>query len=163
MKMRRTLKRHPKAGLAVLAFTAFIALGMPDGLTGVAWPSIRTNFAIPLDALGMFLTAGMTGYLVSSALSGPVVGRWGVGRVLAVSCALTGASLIGYTLVPVWGMMVFLGLVSGLGAGAIDSGLNAYVAAYFGERMMQWLHASYGIGITSGPVIMTFALTRIMF
>jgi len=159
--MRRTLKRHPKAGLAVLAFTAFIALGMPDGLTGVAWPSIRTNFAIPLDALGMFLTAGMTGYLVSSALSGPVVGHWGVGRVLAVSCALTGASLIGYTLVPVWGMMVFLGLVSGLGAGAIDSGLNAYVAAYFGERMMQWLHASYGIGITSGPVIMTFALTSL--
>ncbi len=143
-----------------MAFTAFIALGMPDGLTGVAWPSIRASFAIPLDALGLFLMAGMTGYLVSSALSGPVVGRWGIGRVLAASCALTGASLIGYTLVPVWGMMVLLGLVSGLGAGAIDSGLNAYVAAHFGERMMQWLHASYGIGITSGPVIMTFALTN---
>ncbi len=159
--MRLTLKRHPQAVLAVLAFIAFIALGMPDGLTGVAWPSIRANFTIPLDALGMFLMAGMTGYLVSSALSGPVVGRWGIGRVLAASCALTGASLIGYTLVPVWGMMVLLGLVSGLGAGAIDSGLNAYVADHFGERMMQWLHASYGIGITSGPVIMTFALTHL--
>ena len=161
MIMRLTLKRHPQAVLAVLAFIAFIALGMPDGLTGVAWPSIRANFTIPLDALGMFLMAGMTGYLVSSALSGPVVGRWGIGRVLAASCALTGASLIGYTLVPVWGMMVLLGLVSGLGAGAIDSGLNAYVADHFGERMMQWLHASYGIGITSGPVIMTFALTHL--
>lgn len=146
--------------LAALAFTAFIALGMPDGLTGVAWPSIRASFAIPLDALGMFLMAGMTGYLLSSTLSGPIVGRWGVGRVLAASCAMTGASLIGYTLVPVWGMVVLLGLVSGLGAGAIDSGLNAYVADHFGERMMQWLHASYGVGITSGPVIMTFALTN---
>jgi len=161
MKMRRTLERHPHAVPTVLAFTAFIALGMPDGLTGVAWPSIRVSFNLPLDALGLFLFAGMTGYLTSSSLSGPVVGRWGIGRVLAASCAMTGVGLIGYTLVPVWGMMVLLGLVSGLGAGAIDSGLNAFVAAHFGERMMQWLHASYGIGITSGPVIMTFALTHL--
>jgi fucose permease len=56
-------------------------------------------------------------------------------------------------------MMVLLGIVAGLGAGAIDSSLNTYVAAHFGERLMQWLHASYGVGVTLGPVIMTLALT----
>jgi len=55
--------------------------------------------------------------------------------------------------------MVLLGVVTGLGAGGIDAGLNAYVAAHFGERLMQWLHASYGIGVTLGPIIMTLALT----
>jgi fucose permease len=58
-------------------------------------------------------------------------------------------------------MMVALGLISGLGAGAIDAGLNTYVAAHFSAGLMQWLHSSYGIGITSGPFIMTFAITQV--
>src|SRR5690606_1905901 len=41
----------------------------------------------------------------------------------------------------------------------IDAGLNTYVATHFGEGLMQWLHASWGVGITMGPIIMTFALT----
>jgi len=153
------VKQYPKIGLVILAYIAFIGLGMPDGLLGVAWPSIRAGFSIPLDAIGMLLTASVIGYMTSSFLSGPVVTRIGVGRVLAASCAMTGVALIGYTLVPEWWMMVLLGVVAGLGAGAIDAGLNTYVAAHFSEGLMQWLHASWGVGITLGPIIMTLALT----
>jgi fucose permease len=153
------ITKHPRLGVVSLAFVAFIALGMPDGLLGVAWPSIQASFTIPLDAIGFLLSAGVAGYLTSSFLSGPLNARWGVGKVLAASCGMTGAALIGYTLVPEWWMMVVLGVATGLGAGGIDAGLNAYVAAHFGERLMQWLHASYGIGVTLGPIIMTIALT----
>lgn len=149
------------AGLLLLAYVAFIALGMPDGLLGVAWPSIREDFSIPLDAVGMLLPLSTIGYLTSSFLSGPLMSRWGVGKVLAMSCALTGVALLGYTLVPAWWMMVSLGLLSGLGAGAIDAGLNSYVASFFGEGLMQWLHACYGIGITLGPGIMTLTLSTL--
>ncbi len=158
MKTLVSIKNHPRLGLILLAYVAFIALGMPDGLLGVAWPSIRGSFAIPLGALGSLLFASTSGYLASSFLSGKLIARLGVGRVLAASCALTGVALLGYTLVPTWGMMVALGVLAGLGAGAIDAGLNTYVAAHFGEGLMQWLHASYGIGVTSGPLIMTVAL-----
>lgn len=134
---------------------------MPDGLLGIAWPSIRADFGIPLDSLGMLLFASVSGYMTSTFLSGALVGRIGVGRLLAVSCALTGAALIGYTLVPAWWMMVLLGVMAGLGAGAIDAGLNTYAAAHFREGLVQWLHASYGIGVTIGPIIMTVALTTL--
>jgi len=155
------VKQYPRIGLVLLAYVAFIALGMPDGLLGVAWPSIRAGFVIPLDAVGMLITASVAGYMTSSFLSGPLLARLGVGRLLAASCALTGAGLIGYTLVPEWWMMVLLGVFAGLGAGAIDAGLNTYVAANFNEGLMQWLHASYGIGVTLGPIIMTIALTTL--
>jgi fucose permease len=161
MKFWTKVKNYPKLGLVLLAYIAFIALGMPDGLLGVAWPSIRASFAIPLDAVGLLLTASVTGYLISSFSSGPLIARWGVGNLLAASCALTGVGLIGYTLVPAWWMVVLLGVFAGLGAGAIDSGLNTYVASHFGEGLMQWLHASYGVGVTLGPIIMTFALTSL--
>jgi fucose permease len=159
MNFWNKVKHYPKIGLVILAYVAFVGLGMPDGLLGVAWPSIRTGFSIPLDAIGMLLTAAVIGYMTSSFLSGPVVTRFGVGKVLAASCAMTGVALIGYTFVPEWWMMVLLGVVAGLGAGAIDAGLNTYVAAHFSEGLMQWLHASWGIGITLGPIIMTMGLT----
>ena len=147
-----------RIGLIVLAYIAFISLGLPDGLLGVAWPSIQADFRLPLDALGMLLIGSTAGYMTSSFLSGQLMARLGVGGLLAASCALTGAALLGYTLAPAWWVMVLLGVFAGFGAGAIDAGINTYVAANFGEGLMQWLHASYGIGVTLGPIIMTAAL-----
>ena len=155
------MNKKSTLALILLAYIAFIALGLPDGLLGVGWPSMRADFEVPLDALGMLLVTGTSGYLVSSFFSGRLIARLGVGKLLALSCALTGAALLCYTLVPSWWMMVALGVFSGFGAGAIDAGLNTYVAANFGARMMQWLHASYGIGVTLSPLIMTFALSTL--
>jgi fucose permease len=161
MKIWMKVKQYPRLGLILLAFVAFIALGLPDGLLGVGWPSIRTGFAIPLDAIGMLLTASVLGYMTSSFMSGFLLSRVGVGRVLVASCLLTGLALIGYTFVPQWWMMVLLGVFAGLGAGAIDAGLNTYVAANFSDGVMQWLHAFWGVGITIGPIIMTVGLTTL--
>lgn len=158
MSTSTTKFRTSKVGLILLVFLAFISLGLPDGLLGVAWPSIRASFGISLDSLGMLLFACTAGYMTSSFSSGKIIPRLGVGGVLAGSCALTGLGLIGYTLAPYWWGMVLLGIVAGLGAGAIDAGLNTYVASNFKESLMQWMHACYGIGVTLGPIIMTNSL-----
>ncbi len=161
MKFIDRMKRSPRLGLVLLAFIAFVALGLPDGLLGVGWPSIRGEFSIPLDAVGMLLFASVAGYMTSSFLNGILISRMGVGRLLAASCFITGLALIGYTFVPAWWVIVMLGVCAGLGAGAIDAGLNTYVAAHFGEDLMQWLHASWDIGTTIGPIIMTLGLTNL--
>jgi fucose permease len=147
-----------RIGLLALAYIAFISLGLPDGLLGVAWPSMRADFGLPLDSLGLLFLSTMAGYLTSSFFNGRVLARLGVGGLLAVSCLMTGASLLGYTLAPGWWFIVCLGVVAGLGAGAIDAGINTYIASEHSEGLMQWLHASFGIGITLGPLIMTAGL-----
>ncbi|HEU4328451.1 MAG TPA: MFS transporter [Roseiflexaceae bacterium] len=138
-----------------LAYAAFISLGLPDGLTGVAWPSIRTGFNLPLDALGALITTSSIGYLVSSFSSGRILARIGVGWLLVLSCLATAISLLGYGVAPLWAVMVGLGLLAGLGAGAIDAGLNTYAAEEFSPRTMNWLHASFGLGATVGPLLMS--------
>jgi len=40
-------------GLIIISFIAFVSLGLPDGLLGVAWPGIRVYFDLPVDALGI--------------------------------------------------------------------------------------------------------------
>ncbi|HEY5871316.1 MAG TPA: MFS transporter [Candidatus Tectomicrobia bacterium] len=141
-----------------LSYLGFVSLGLPDGLHGIAWPSIRTSFHLPLDALGKLLVSFTCGYLLSSFNSGRLLARLGVGVLLALSCLATAASLLGYALAPGWWVMVGWGLLAGLGAGAIDAGLNLYAATHFSARMVNWLHACYGFGATGGPVLMTGVL-----
>ncbi|MEK6320049.1 MAG: MFS transporter [Acidobacteriota bacterium] len=68
-------------------------------------------------------------------------------------------STIAYALAPAWWVMVALGSVAGLGAGSIDAGLNSFAATQFSARMVNWLHACYGVGAATGPVIMTSVLS----
>ncbi|MCC6180060.1 MAG: MFS transporter [Chloroflexi bacterium] len=141
-----------------LSFAGFISLGLPDGLLGVAWPSIRQTFSLSFDALGPLLIVSTGGYLAASLSSAWIVGRIGIGLLLTASCFATAGSLFGYASAPAWAVMVAFGLLAGFGAGAIDTGLNAYVALRHSRRLMNWLHASYGIGAAAGPAIMTGVL-----
>jgi fucose permease len=141
--------------LGVLASLAFVALGLPDALLGVAWPTMRRSFELPLDAVGTLLASYTVGYVCSSFTGGRLVARLGLGRLLVASCLATGCSLLAYTVVPSWGLVVCVGAVAGLGAGGIDAGINTYAASHHGPRMLNWLHACYGLGATAGPAIMT--------
>jgi fucose permease len=105
VKFFQSLK-SPRLGLIILAFIAFVALGLPDGLLGVGWPSIRGDFSIPLDAVGMLLLASVSGYMTSSFLNGILLTRMGVGRLLAASCFLTGVALIGLSIAPIFPAMM---------------------------------------------------------
>ncbi|MGH7455408.1 MAG: MFS transporter, partial [bacterium] len=154
------MKKYQSAILLIgLTYISFISLGLPDGLLGVAWPSIRTFFNLPLDAFAALLVMFTAGYLLSSFSSGRILARLNVGSLLALSSLATAVSLLGYALTSNWWIMVALGLLSGLGAGAIDAGLNTYAATHFSARSVNWLHACYGIGATIGPFIMTSVLT----
>src|SRR6266571_2135767 len=144
--------------LVILAYLGFVSLGLPDGLLGIAWPSMRAFFNVPLDALGSLLVTFTAGYLLSSFSSGYLLLRLSVGSLLALSCLATATSLLGYAFTHLWWIMIALGGVSGLGAGAIDAGVNTYVATHYSPRMINWLHACYGLGATSGPVIMSSVL-----
>ncbi|MFP4371136.1 MAG: MFS transporter, partial [Halanaerobium sp.] len=151
-------KSKRKYLLIALIYIAFISLGLPDGLLGVAWPEMRISFSLPLDALGIILIGSTTGYLLSSFFNGFFIRKIGVAVLLALSCLATALALIGYTLVPVWWLLPLLAVLAGLGAGAIDAGLNTYVEKHFNEGLMQWLHASFGVGVTIGPIIMSSAI-----
>ncbi len=142
--------------LIALAYLSFISLGLPDRLNGVAWPSVRSHFGLPINALGSLLILFTAGYLASSFWSGRILARISLGSLLALSCFATAASLIGYALAPAWWVMVSFGAVAG--SGAIDAGLNTFAATPFSPRMVNWLHACYGVGAASGPLVMTGVL-----
>jgi len=40
----------------MLALGSFVVLGLPDGILGTAWPSMRVTFGAPVGDLGLILT-----------------------------------------------------------------------------------------------------------
>ena len=147
-----------KVNLLVLAYMAFVALGLPASLMGVAWPTLRAELSLPLDALGLLLISSTLGYLISSFSIARLISRFGIGSLLIFSCLLSAVAFIGYTIVPSWAVIVVMGAVGGFGTGVMDAGLNTYLAAEYKESEMQWLHASFGLGATLSPLIMTISL-----
>jgi len=150
----------PKTSVLLIgiAYSSFVLLGLPNGSLGVAWPSIRESFGISLDAMGTLLTAVTIGYILSSFNSGRIVARFGIGPLLLATSIASGVGLLGYAVAPAWWVMVLSGLLAGMGAGAVDAGMNLYVAANYKTRHMNWLHACFGIGVTLGPALMTTLL-----
>jgi hypothetical protein len=56
----------------IIIYLAFISLGLPDSLLGVAWPLMRSEYGAPFEAAGlvsMFITGGT---IVSGLASGAV-------------------------------------------------------------------------------------------
>jgi fucose permease len=141
--------------LLPIAFLAFIALGLPDGILGVAWPSMRAAFSVPLDALGLLLAAAVAGYVLSSFSCGFLLKRMRIGTLLAASTWLTAASLAGYALLPSFPALLSAAFLAGLGGGAVDAALNTYAAVRFRARSLNWLHASYSLGGFLGPLVMS--------
>jgi len=144
--------------LLALSYIAFVALGLPVSLMGVAWPTLRAEFSLPLDAVGLLFISTTVGYLISSFTIARLISRFGIGLLLIVSSLVSAVSLFGYTIVPSWGFIIALGTLGGLGSGIVDAGLNTYLAAEYNESQMQWLHASFGLGATLSPLVMTASL-----
>jgi fucose permease len=142
-----------------LYFACFIALGASSGLLGVAWPSIQATFNLPLDAVGLLLLASTVGFVLVSMVAGQLAGRLGIGRFLFLSNLVLATGILGFAFAPAWWTMILISLLAGWGTGGFDTGLNIFVATNYGVRVMNWTHATFGIGATIGPLLMTAAVT----
>ncbi len=144
--------------LLVLIYLAFISLGLPDGLLGVAWPAMRQDLLQPLAAVGLISATVTISAALSAHFCAPLL-RWlGTGRVVASSGLLTGLALLAWSQSPSLALLVLAAVPLGVGAGTVDVALNHFVAEHYPARHMNWLHACWGVGATSGPLIMGLSL-----
>lgn len=139
----------------IVIYSAFISLGLPDSLLGVAWPIMQPEYHVPFGYAGFISMTVSGGTIVSSLMSGRMLKRFGVGKVTFVSVLMTAVALLGISLVPSFVWVLFLAIPLGLGAGSVDSGLNEYIAEHYKAHHMSWLHCFWGIGAMTGPVIMS--------
>ncbi len=143
--------------LAVIYLT-FISLGLPDSVFGAAWPAAYADLKVDASLGSLYsvvtgITSGGTSFL-----AGKLIRRFGTGNVTAVSVVFTVAGLIGISFAPNYAVMMVCAVCMGVGAGAIDTGLNNYVSRNYKAVHMNWLHCFWGVGVTASPMIMSVFL-----
>lgn len=144
--------------LLLVIYIAFIGLGIPDSLFGTAWPAIYTEFDLPISFASFVTVIISCGTIVSSMFSAKVINRFGTNKVSAFSTALTATALIGFSFSGNLWLLCLFAIPLGLGAGAIDTALNNYVAVHYSATHMSFLHCFYGIGVSVSPYIMSLVI-----
>ncbi len=142
----------------MMAFAAFIVISMSPSALGVAWLSIQQTFQVSLESLGVLLLAVTVGRLITSLANGRMIAHFGTGLLLLMGSLVTMAGLVLMAWSPTWDMLLVGSFVRGAGNAMIDASLNTFVAAHYKASRMNWLHAFSGIGLTLGPLLMTFAI-----
>ena len=141
----------------LLACVAYLSVALPGSTLGLLWPSIRLSLGQPVGALGILLVPGIAASVVSSAVTGRL--RLSAGPLVAASTLLIALALAAEALAPSMWVMIAGTVLFGVGFGALDTALNAHAARHFGTRDINWMHASYGLGATLGPLLVTALLS----
>lgn len=149
---------RPSLVLLGIIYLAFISLGLPDSMLGVAWPAMRETLRLPLETVGILTLVLTTLSAASSFATGWLTRRFTTGPIVLASCLATATALLIFSSAPPFVFLVLAAVPLGLGAGGVDSSLNAYVAKHYSARHMNWLHSFWGVGATVGPMVMTAAL-----
>lgn len=141
--------------LLIVIYIAFVSLGFPDSLFGVTWPVVHVEFGLPesFGSVYSVVTAVSTGGI--AFIAGPLLRKFGTGRVTFFSTLLTALGLVGISFSPNIVVMMICTIIMGYGAGAIDTGLNNFVSLHYKAKHMNWLHCCWGLGVTISPIIMS--------
>ncbi len=144
--------------LLAVIFLIFISLGLPDSLLGSGWPTMQIEFNVPSSYAG-YVSMTISFMTIISALISPyfikkIQTKW----ISLFSIGLTIIGLFGFSFCKEYWMLFIFAIPYGLGAGAIDSAINNYVANNYSGSVMSFLHCFYGIGAVISPNIMSLAL-----
>ena len=146
--------------LLTLIYLSFISLGLPDSMLGSAWPAMTVSLNAPLWGAGLIQMLISFCTIISSLNSARLIRKFGTGGLTAISVATTALALLGFSLAKNYVFLLLMAVPLGLGAGAVDAGLNNYVALHCEAKHMSWLHSFWGVGTIVSPFIMGYALTN---
>jgi fucose permease len=142
----------------VLSCLTYLGTALPGSTMGILWPSMRISVHEPVGALGIILVAGVAAQVVSSTVTGRTMTRVRQGPLLALGITLMAGALAMESAASAMWLLVVGSAAFSTGFGIVNAALNVYAAARFGPRNITWMHASYGLGATLGPLLVTALL-----
>lgn len=142
-----------------IIFILYIGLGLPDSTFGTALPAMWAELNLPLSLASVVSLTISIGTTISAFFSAKLVNKFGTGFVVAFSTFLSACSLLGFYYTNSFWFTCILAFPLGLGAGAIDSAINSYVASRYSSTVMSFLHCFYGIGVSLSPFIFSYTLS----
>ncbi|MEE6259894.1 MFS transporter [Plantactinospora sonchi] len=146
----------------LLAYAAFVFVGVSAGVGGVLLPAQILDYGVDKAAIGTTFFTFSAGFLLAGVTTGRLIHRTGFRAALVVGAgAFVVAGL--YTAVrPPFLAFVAVQVLAGYGIGVLESVLNAYLSELPGAAtLLNRLHAFFGVGALAGPVLAAWMLSTL--
>jgi len=143
----------------VLAFFAFVLIGMVGGANGVLLPSLSAFYSVGDAVIGFLFLVSSLGYFLSALSSGLLTEQLGLRWMLLLGAATFLLGMLAFGLKLPYILLLPARLMLGFGIGMLETGLNIYVTALPRHTiLLNYLHAFYGVGALVGPLVASLIL-----
>jgi fucose permease len=136
---------------AAIAFIGLVLLGLPTGMLGIAWPSMRASLDAPFAGLGLLVAAMTVAQFAASAASGVLRERLGTIVLLLSAVGAAAGGLAIFAIASGWWATILASAVLGMGLRLLDAAVNTEAALRGDIRFMGALHGAWAIGASLGP------------
>ncbi|RDB30820.1 Bypass of stop codon protein 6 [Hypsizygus marmoreus] len=147
---------------ATLCWTLFIA-GWNDGSLGPLLPRIREVYHVGFAVVSLLFVLACVGFVSGALINVPLNDRLGFGKTIVIGSLF---QIVAYALqgpAPPFPVFIIAYAINGVGIALQDAQANGFVASIKdnAEAKMGFLHAAYGAGALSAPLVATqFAQLR---
>ena len=143
--------------LTAAYYASLLLLGLATAAEGPSLPTLATHTSSTLDRIGLIFVADSLGYLVGSLAGGRLYDRLQGHRVMAAMLLLMLGAAVAFPMATTLWLLLVLGVLLGLGKGAVDVGCNTLLQWVHGNRVgpfMNGLHFAYGLGALLAPLLL---------
>ncbi|MFV0556866.1 MAG: MFS transporter [Lactovum sp.] len=144
--------------LIILNFALYISLGLPDSMIGASWPVIQETFGFSVSFVSTITIIALCFSLISSLNYQHFAQKFSSHQIIFYSMILIFIGLSLLWLAPNAYLFLLAIPFLGLGQGAIDVAVNILLAQKFSSRVMNFVHAFYGLGVTISSAISALSI-----
>jgi fucose permease len=144
--------RRPSRAPVLLAYAAFVLVGVNAGVTGVLLAAQMDDYGVSRATLGLTFFAGSAGFVLAGVTAGALIHRFGTRIAVATGGFVYVLAALYAGTRPPFVALVVLQIASGYGVGLLESLLNAYLSALpNATTLLNRLHGFFGVGALLGP------------
>ncbi|AVT28632.1 MFS transporter [Plantactinospora sp. BC1] len=143
----------------LLAYAAFVLVGLSAGVGGVLLPAQIDDYGIDKATIGITFFTFSAGFLLAGITTGGLIDRLGTRTALAVGGGAFVLAALYTALRPPFLALVAVQVLAGYGIGVLESVLNAYLSELPGATtLLNRLHAFFGVGALLAPALAAWML-----
>jgi fucose permease len=143
----------------VLAYAAFVLIGIYVGASGVLLPEQIADYGVDKATIGITFFTSSVGFVIAGAAAGGLIHRFGSRLTLLIGGSAFALGSLYLASRPPFLAFVLVQVLCGFGTGALESVLNAHLAGLPNSTtLLNRLHAFFGVGALLGPLLATWVL-----
>ncbi|GGK68231.1 hypothetical protein Sme01_13410 [Sphaerisporangium melleum] len=144
----------------VLAYVAFVYVGVSAGVGGVLLPSQIADYRVDNATIGITFFTFSAGFMLAGTTAGALIQRLGIRLTLAVGCGACVLAALYTATLPPFLALVAVQVVAGYGIGILEAALNTYLTRLpRATTLLNRLHAFFGVGALLGPLMAAWIIT----